>query len=194
MDAVRDLVPVSTILLITRHERHAAHLDGNTTRDSSEPERVAMRFMKESVIRASPERVFAFHQLPDALRRLTPSWEGTEVVAQCRSLDVGQQTIVRLRLFGIVPLQCVSEHTRFDPPHMFEDRMLKGPFPKWVHQHVVLAHPSGAILRDDVEYEPPLWMLGRLFAPVLVAPRLKRLFDYRHEVTRAWCENTSATA
>jgi len=34
-----------------------------------------MRFTKESVIRATPERVFAFHELPDAFERLMPPWE-----------------------------------------------------------------------------------------------------------------------
>jgi ligand-binding SRPBCC domain-containing protein len=148
-----------------------------------------LRFVKESVIRAPAERVFAFHQLPDALQRLTPSWEKTQVIAPSRSLAVGERTTVKLRLFGVMPLLCVSEHTQFDPPHMFEDRMLSGPFRKWVHRHLVVAAESGTLLRDDVDYDPPLWFLGRLFAPLLVEPRLKRLFDYRHEVTRAWCEN-----
>jgi ligand-binding SRPBCC domain-containing protein len=148
-----------------------------------------MRFVRESVIQAPVERVFAFHQLPDALQRLTPPWERTQVIAPSRSLNVGERTTVRLRILGVVPLLCVSEHTRFDPPRMFEDRMLRGPFRKWVHQHLVIPAESGTILRDDVDYDPPLWPVGRLLAPVLVEPRLKRLFDYRHEVTRAWCEN-----
>jgi len=147
-----------------------------------------MRFVKESIIQASPGRVFAFHQLPDALRRLTPPWEGTQVIEQSQSLQVGQRTTVRLRLFGVVPMLCVSEHTKFDPPRMFEDRMLSGPFQKWVHQHWVIEAESGTILRDEVEYEPPFPPIGRLLASVLVVPRLNRLFRYRHEVTRAWCE------
>jgi ligand-binding SRPBCC domain-containing protein len=153
-----------------------------------------MRFMKESAIRAPAERVFAFHQLPDALERLTPSWEKTQVVRPSRSLEVGERTIVRLRVFGLIPFQCISEHTRLDAPRMFEDRMLRGPFRKWVHRHIVIATPSGAILRDDVDYEPPLWLIGRVLAPLLIEPRLKRLFDYRHEVTRAWCESASGAA
>jgi ligand-binding SRPBCC domain-containing protein len=152
-----------------------------------------MRFVKESVIRAPAARVFAFHQLPDALRRLTPIWEKTEVIEPSRTLAVGERTTVKLRLFGIVPMLCVSEHTKFDPPRMFEDRMLRGPFRKWVHQHVVVPTESGAILRDDIEYEPPLPPFGRLFAPLLVEPRLRRLFDYRHDVTRAWCESIRPT-
>ena len=39
-----------------------------------------MKFVKESVIKASPERVFAFHHLPDAFERLIPPWEKVKVV------------------------------------------------------------------------------------------------------------------
>ncbi len=57
------------------------------------------------------------------------------------------------------------------------------------YRHMIEPDPSGARLRDEIEYEPPLRPLGRLVAPLLVGPRLRRLFDYRHEVTRAWCES-----
>lgn len=138
--------------------------------------------------------MFAFHQLPDAVQRLTPSWEQTQVIAPSGTLQVGERTTVKLRIFGVLPVLCVCEHTKFDPPHMFEDRMLRGPFRRWVHQHLVIGTETGTILRDDVDYDPRLWPLGRLFAPLLIVPRLKRLFDYRHEVTRSWCEGASNEA
>jgi ligand-binding SRPBCC domain-containing protein len=46
-------------------------------------------------------------------------------------------------------------------------------------------------LRDEIEYEPPLGFLGRLAAPAVIIPRLRRLFEYRHNVTREWCEAVS---
>ena len=39
-----------------------------------------VRFVKESVIEASAERVFAFHEAPDAFERLQPPWQKTEIV------------------------------------------------------------------------------------------------------------------
>ena len=60
-----------------------------------------MRFIHESVIRATPDRVFAFHELPDALPRLTPPWERGHVVALPRSLQVGEQTVVEIRVLGL---------------------------------------------------------------------------------------------
>jgi len=149
-------------------------------------------FVKESVIRAAPERVFAFHELPDALARLTPPWERARVIQAARIDEVGSVAIIETRLFGVIPSRWVARHTLYDPPRAFEDLQESGPFKYWRHRHTVLPHAGGATLRDEIEYEPPLSFLGRLAEPFLVTPRLERVFAYRHEVTRAWCEQPNA--
>jgi ligand-binding SRPBCC domain-containing protein len=150
-----------------------------------------MKFVKESLIRAAPERVFAFHELPDALKRLTPPWERTRVVSAAPSLRVGSRAVVETRLFGLVPVRWVALHTAYDPPRTFEDVQVSGPFRTWVHRHTVLPHENGSVLRDEIEYEPPLGPLGRLASPFFIEPRLRKLFDYRHGVTREWCERVA---
>ncbi|HEX5707868.1 MAG TPA: SRPBCC family protein [Pyrinomonadaceae bacterium] len=148
-----------------------------------------MIFQKESLIRAAPERVFAFHELPDALARLTPPWESARVLEAAPSLRVGARAVVETRVLGIFKSLWVAEHTAYDPPRMFEDVQRRGPFRAWRHTHLFRPTDDGAtILRDEVEYEPPLGPVGRALAPLLVERRLERLFAYRHEVTRAWCE------
>ncbi|MDX6694687.1 MAG: hypothetical protein QOF02_2290 [Blastocatellia bacterium] len=150
-----------------------------------------MNFTKESLIRASPGRVFAFHELPDAFRRLTPPWEKSRIIQSAPNLLPGATAIIETRLFGLFHKRWVARHTLYDPPRMFEDAQIEGPFQSWRHRHVILPHAEGATLRDEIEYEPPLGLLGRLAAPAVIVPRLRRLFDYRHEVTREWCEAVS---
>ena len=151
-----------------------------------------MNFVKESLIEAPPERVFAFHELPDALERLTPPWESARVIQAAPDLRVGSTAIVETRILGLIPSHWVAKHTVYNPPHMFEDIQTSGPFRLWRHRHIVLPHEDGgmksAILRDEIEYEPPFWLVGRFLAPLLIIPRLRRLFEYRHRVTREWCE------
>jgi ligand-binding SRPBCC domain-containing protein len=151
-----------------------------------------MNFVKESLIEATPERVFAFHELPDALSRLTPPWESARVIQPAPDLHVGSIAIVETRILGIVPARWVARHTIYDPPRMFEDVQVSGPFRSWRHRHIVEPHERGATLRDEIEYEPPLSIIGRLVAPLLILPRLRRLFDYRHRATKGWCEQTIA--
>jgi len=145
-------------------------------------------FSKESIIRASPERVFAFHELPDVLQRLTPPWESVHIVQAAADLAVGSRAILKSRIFGLFPALWVAEHTAYDPPHMFEDVQVEGPFRYWRHRHIIKPHAAGAVLRDEIEYKPPLAFIGQLAAPLVIVPRLEKLFEYRHCVTREWCE------
>lgn len=147
-----------------------------------------MIFVKESVIGATPERVFAFHELPDALARLTPPWEKVRVVESAEIQRVGSRAIVETRMLGLIPVRWVAEHTAYDPPRMFEDVQISGPFRRWRHRHLIKPHAEGALLRDEIDYEPPLSFIGKLAAPIAIIPRLQRMFDYRHRVTREWCE------
>ncbi len=147
-----------------------------------------MRFVKESFIRATPERVFAFHEQPEALRLLMPPWESSRIIAQARISEPGTRTIVEARILGPFTARWIAEHTAYDPPRMFEDVQIAGPFRYWRHRHNVESHPDGAILRDEIDYEPPLGFLGRLAAPFFIGRRLERLFEHRHRVTREWCE------
>jgi ligand-binding SRPBCC domain-containing protein len=148
-----------------------------------------MKFVKESIIKAKPERVFAFHQLPDAFERLIPPWERVKVLQKADISAIGSQTIIKAKLFGPFSVQWVAEHTKYEPPRMFEDVQISGPFKSWRHQHIVLPHENGAILRDEIDYEPPFSVFGKAVAPVFVESKLEKMFAYRHEVTRKWCED-----
>ena len=147
-----------------------------------------MKFVKESVIKATPERVFAFHEQADAFERLMPPWEDAKIIQKADISVIGSQAIVDTKIFGLFTVRWVAEHTKYDPPRMFEDIQLSGPFAKWRHRHIIEPHADGAILRDEIEYEPPFWFLGTLAAPFAVVPKLEKMFDYRHKVTREWCE------
>ncbi len=147
-----------------------------------------MQFVKESIIRAAPERVFAFHELPDAFERLIPPWENAVIVQKADISKIGSQAIIEQKIFGIFPSRWVAEHTAFDPPRMFEDVQVSGPFKSWRHRHIVTPHPEGAILRDEIEYEPPFSIVGAIAAPFAIVPKLEKMFEYRHDVTRKYCE------
>jgi len=148
-----------------------------------------VEFVKESFINSSPERVFAFHQLPDALWRLIPPWEKVKVVQKADISKIGSRTILETRILGPFKVRWIAEHTAYDPPRSFEDVQISGPFRAWRHRHIVKPHADGAILRDEVEYKMPIPIFGPLAAPMAVVPRIQKMFDYRHQVTREWCES-----
>jgi ligand-binding SRPBCC domain-containing protein len=151
-----------------------------------------IRFVADSLIHASPERVFAFHELPDALVRLTPSWAGSRVIEHAPFVDVGARTVCDIRVVPLLWIRTELVHTVCERPVRFVDEQVRGPFRQWRHEHLITpAENGGARLTDVIAFEPPFGMLAHPFAPLMLR-RLRRLFTYRHEVTRAWCEEGAA--
>ena len=147
-----------------------------------------MRFKKESLINASAERVFAFHESPDAFERLQPPWQETEIIQPPASLEVGTKVVLRVKV-GPFWQTMVAEHVEYEPGKMFADSLVKGPFAKWLHRHIVTPRGENAcVLTDDIEYELPLGELGRVLGGGFARKNLERLFEYRHQVTREACE------
>lgn len=145
-------------------------------------------FEKRTRIAAPPERVFAFHEAPDALERLTPPWEDARVVEKSGGIEVGARVVLETRI-GPVTVRWVAEHTGYEKGRMFQDTQRSGPFRRWEHTHRMEPDGAGGTwLVDRVDYELPLGALGALAGGWAVRRRLARMFDYRHEVTRRACE------
>jgi ligand-binding SRPBCC domain-containing protein len=151
-----------------------------------------VRYVKQSTIAASAETVFAFHERPDAFALLQPPWQESEIVQPPVSLAAGTRVVLRARL-GPFWQTIEAEHVAYEPGQMFADRMVRGPFAKWEHRHVVEPRgPSSCVLIDDVEYELPLGWLGRIVVGPFARREIERLFAFRHEVTRQVCESPAA--
>lgn len=148
-----------------------------------------MNFVWESVVGASRERVFGFHELPDALERLTAPWQEIRVIQRANIREIGSRAIFDIRVLGPYTERWVAEHTAYEPPHFFEDVQIDGPFKSWRHRHIIESHIDGSILRDEIDYEPPFGWIGELGVKFVVSNTFERLFEYRHEITRRWCEN-----
>ena len=117
-----------------------------------------------------------------------PPWESARVIQAARISEVGAQAIIEARIWGPITVRWIAEHTVYEPPRLFEDVQIKGPFRSWRHRHIVKPEANGATLRDEIDYESPLGFFGCVVPTGLIQQRLDKIFDYRHKVTRQWCE------
>ena len=147
-----------------------------------------MKFVKKSVIRCSQERLFAFHELPDAFERLIPPWEDVEVIQKADIRQLGSRAIIRIRILGPIRERWVAEHTIYEPPHLFEDIQVEGPWKHWRHRHIVEPCGHGSLLRDEIEYTAPFGLIGEIAVRFVMGDKLQKTFDFRHDVTKKWCE------
>lgn len=143
-----------------------------------------MEFVFESVIPAPVTDVFAFHERADAFALLQPPFAPAKIIQPPSGLEVGTRVELKTRIAPLIWVHVVAEHVAYEKNVRFEDVMRKGPFASWHHKHLFFEHPEGCRLRDQIELTPPLGWLGRLVAPLAIRPQLRRLFRFRHEVTR----------
>jgi ligand-binding SRPBCC domain-containing protein len=140
------------------------------------------RFVKQSEILAPVERVFAFHERPEAFSQLTPPWERVEIIEQPGGIKPGARVVVKT-FVGPFSRLWVAEHEEYIKDRLFTDVQRSGPFSYWHHRHrFEPTERNTTIYTDEIEYRLPLGWLGRLIAGRFVRAKLNRLFDYRHRV------------
>ena len=153
------------------------------------------------------EQVFAFFANPENLPRLMPKWQKARIeeasFAPPPPRPTGQAPTLRLRgiaagagtkmtisfkPFPFSPLRVPwdAEITDFAWNDHFCDSQTRGPFAYWRHCHSVKAEARdtpGTLLKDRVEYELPMGILGEIAHTVAVRAQLQRIFNFRQKRT-----------
>jgi len=128
--------------------------------------------------------LFAWHERPGALERMTPPWERMEVVERKGGIETDARVVLRGRV-GPFRTTWEAVHTAFERDVLFRDEMRRGPFARWVHTHRFDAlEERRSRLEDSIEYALPLGALGRLLAGAHTRRRIARAFAYRHATLR----------
>jgi uncharacterized protein (TIGR01777 family) len=125
-----------------------------------------------------PEDVFRFFADARNLEMITPSFLRFRITNAPEELFEGALIDYRLRLHG-VPIRWRTRIDVWDPPRVFVDTQLKGPYRLWHHTHEFEPLDGGTLVRDVVRYELPFGALGDLVAGRLVEKDVALIFAYR---------------
>lgn len=128
----------------------------------------------------SADQLFAWHERPGVLSRLTPPWEQLRIEHTDASLRDGARTIIRMRV-GPTWQRWVAEHRDYERGRFFRDVQVHGPFARWEHEHHFEPIDADRCrLIDRIEYVPPFGRLGQWLSRDAVARKLGRTFAWRH--------------
>jgi uncharacterized protein (TIGR01777 family) len=151
-------------------------------------------FTYRSEMPASSSDVFSWHGRPGAFERLVPPWEKLRIVeGDARLREGGKLTLELRKASRRIRWEAMIQHVR--EGESFRDVQIDGPFARWEHTHSFKPVAGNrSLLEDEVDYELPLGILGRLLGGGLVRRQLARTFRFRHEVTRNDLERWNAYA
>lgn len=81
-----------------------------------------------------------------------------------------------------------SKITAFDSPHHFRDEMTQGRFSKFAHDHYFEPTATGTRMRDVVEFQAPMGILGRMVEALVLKNYMHQLIAARSESLRIRAE------
>jgi ligand-binding SRPBCC domain-containing protein len=125
--------------------------------------------------------VFDFFTDVANLQRMTPPELNFSILTPLPvEMKKGAQIDFRLSLFGVF-FGWKSEISVWEPPHMFVDRQVEGPYAEWIHRHIFRTSGEGkTVMDDEITYSLPSQPLGELAYP-LVRKQLEKIFTYRRD-------------
>ena len=135
------------------------------------------------------EEVFQFFSIPENLSLITPAKLGFKILSPNPiKMEVGRLIDYNIYLMGI-PIHWRTLITDYEPPNMFVDQQIKGPYAMWHHTHTFHKVKGGVEIKDRVVYSIPFGFLGRLLNYLWIKRDLNNIFLHRKKVIDKLFEN-----
>ena len=148
---------------------------------------------ESTIIRAPIERCFLLSLSID-LHQESASGTAERAIAGVTQgiIGPGETVTWKGRHFGVM-LTHETVISGYDRPNFFQDRMVRGAFRSFVHDHFFEESPAGAKMRDELCFEAPFGVLGRAAEKLLLNQHLRMFLRQRNEVIRLIAEADEAT-
>lgn len=124
--------------------------------------------------------VFTFFSKAENLNQLTPP-ELSFSIKTPLPIYMAKGTIIdyNIKLNGI-PFSWKTHIKEWQPPFIFVDEQVKGPYKIWHHTHSFKDLGNGTTeMTDTVKYLSPGWILEPLINKLFVQQKVKDIFAYR---------------
>lgn len=139
-------------------------------------------FQKAVVINRNINTVFNFFSNAENLNKITPAMLGFKMITKPPfEMKVGTLIDYQIKLYGI-PFRWKSKITKWNPPFMFEDTQIKGPYKIWIHEHRFEERGESTLVTDTVNYLSPGWKFEFIPHRIFVEKKVEEIFNYREKV------------
>lgn len=135
---------------------------------------------RRQILPVSLEEAWRFFSNPSNLVKITPPDMDFRITSPpCEETYAGQIITYTVRPLMRVAVSWTAEITHVERPNFFVDEQRFGPYRFWHHQHRFSEVEGGVEMHDLVHYLLHHDHLVGLINRLIVAPRLRRIFDYR---------------
>jgi ligand-binding SRPBCC domain-containing protein len=131
----------------------------------------------------SIDEAWDFFSNPKNLAKITPRDLDFQIQFGAEELMYEGQIIhYKLRPLIKIPVRWTTEICHVKSKCYFVDKQVHGPYSTWHHKHFFEEIEGGVKMRDLLHYSIPFGFFGRLINSLLVAKKVKAIFDYRYRI------------
>ena len=102
-------------------------------------------------------------------------------------IELGETVTFRGKHFGFY-LNHQSKITEMEIPNYFVDEMVKGHFKSFRHEHTFVTKNGTTVMIDNLQYETPFGICGRVFDKLLLKKYVTDLLLKRNEMLKSLAE------
>jgi ligand-binding SRPBCC domain-containing protein len=132
-------------------------------------------------IAAPVERCFDLARSID-LHMASTDWTGERAISGVASGLIGREQEVtwKGRHFGVL-ITHTSRITAYDRPRYFQDRMMRGAFRSFCHDHSFEVRDGLTLMKDVMQFEAPFGILGSLVERLVLKRHMVKLLLRRNQ-------------
>ena len=140
----------------------------------------------KQIIKKDINEVFTFFSNPENLKKITPQKLDFKILTpKPIKMKEGQLIDYTIKILG-KKIRWRTIITDYNPPKMFIDQQLLGPYSMWHHRHEFNIVDNGVEIIDKIDYVVPYGILGRIINFFFIKSDLDRIFHYRYEVIKKY--------
>lgn len=143
----------------------------------------------DTIINAPQERCFLLSLSVD-LHLLSAKPAGEKAVGGKTSgiLQLGDSITWLAKHFGIYQ-KITSMIVKYKYPDFFCERMMKGPFIKYRHEHYFVSNEENTVMKDLILFESPGSMYGKLVNKIILKKYMDNFLEKRNKVLKMFAES-----
>lgn len=131
----------------------------------------------------SAQVIFAFFLRPANILAMKPADLHLELIEGPDIVEAGSRVTWKVRRWGVAQ-RFVHEVIEMVPNERLVEKQIQGPFPQWLHTRRFETLGPGTRLTDEIAFEPPTGILGRLVTAEKVLGELGEAFAERERWLR----------
>lgn len=130
------------------------------------------------------DTAWKFFSSPHNLSRITPKDMQFRVLTNLPDESIHEGMIIDYKVSPIlgIPMNWQTMITQVNEKKSFTDFQQKGPYKLWNHFHEFIPNEQGVLMKDTVDYDLPLGIIGVIAHTLMVRKKLGHIFDYRYRV------------